>query len=189
METICMKCHSLFFGKNKKNIVSLLSAEIARVVQVNDFPTSLKNCSGGWAISIADVGSWHHENIKLTSLKSHFNIVKLGFAPVYNIFHISAQNIDCGYSSEMPRWSGSNEYPQSMFWAEIWKISEFLSENFQFLEVKFSMYLYRQVFVMRSGFESSWRGSSAHDYTALHSTEPFIISIPLSWEIRCHTHF
>ena len=27
----------------------------------------------------------------------------------------------------------SYEYPQSMFWAEIWKISEFLSDNFQFL--------------------------------------------------------
>ena len=38
------------------------------------------------------------------------------------IFHISAQNIDCGYSLEPPRRGGSNEYPQSMFWAEIWKI-------------------------------------------------------------------
>ena len=28
-------------------------------------------------------------------------------------FHISAQNIDCGYSLEPPRWGGSNEYPQS----------------------------------------------------------------------------
>ena len=31
------------------------------------------------------------------------------------IFHISAQNIDCGYSLEPPRRGGSNEYPQSMF--------------------------------------------------------------------------
>ena len=30
-------------------------------------------------------------------------------------FHISAQNIDCGYSLESPRRGGSNEYPQSMF--------------------------------------------------------------------------
>ena len=30
-------------------------------------------------------------------------------------FHISAQNIDCGYSLEPPRWGGSNEYSQSMF--------------------------------------------------------------------------
>ena len=30
-------------------------------------------------------------------------------------FHISAQNIDSGYSLEPPRRGGSNEYPQSMF--------------------------------------------------------------------------
>ena len=32
-----------------------------------------------------------------------------------DIFHISSQNIDCGYSLEPPRRGGSNEYPQSMF--------------------------------------------------------------------------
>ena len=35
------------------------------------------------------------------------------------------KNIDCGRG-------GSNEYPQSMFWAEIWTISEFLSKNCHF---------------------------------------------------------
>ena len=65
-------------------------------------------------------------------LKPHFYIVKLGFTGVYIIFLISVQNIDCGYSLEPPRRGGSNEYPQYMFWAEIWKISEFLSENFHF---------------------------------------------------------
>ena len=39
-----------------------------------------------------------------------------------DIFHISAQNIDCGYSLEPPQRGGSNEYPQSMFCAEIRKI-------------------------------------------------------------------
>ena len=58
-------------------------------------------------------------------LKPHFYIVKLGFTGVYIIFLISAQNIDCGYSLEPPHRGSSNEYPQSMFWAEIWKISEF----------------------------------------------------------------
>ena len=32
-----------------------------------------------------------------------------------DIFHISAQKIDCGYSLEPPHRGGSNEYPQSMF--------------------------------------------------------------------------
>ena len=31
-----------------------------------------------------------------------------------DIFHISAQNIDCGYSLEQPHCGGSNEYSQSM---------------------------------------------------------------------------
>ena len=26
-------------------------------------------------------------------------------------FHISAQNIDCGYVLELPQWGGSKEYP------------------------------------------------------------------------------
>ena len=42
---------------------------------------------------------------------------KRGNFPIKNsdIFHISAQNIDCEYSLEPPRRGGSNEYPQSMF--------------------------------------------------------------------------
>ena len=32
-----------------------------------------------------------------------------------DIFHISAQNIDCWYSLELLRRGGSNENPQSMF--------------------------------------------------------------------------
>ena len=37
--------------------------------------------------------------------------------PIKNsdIFHISAQNIDCGYLLEPPWWGGSNEYPHPMF--------------------------------------------------------------------------
>ena len=63
-------------------------------------------------------------------LKPHFYIVKLGFTGVYIIFLISAQNIDCVYSLEPPCRGGTNEYPQSMFCAEIWKISEFFIWNF-----------------------------------------------------------
>ena len=32
-----------------------------------------------------------------------------------DIFHISAQSLDCVDSLELPRQGGSNEYPQSMF--------------------------------------------------------------------------
>ena len=81
-------------------------------------------------------------------LKPQFYIVKLGFSGVYIIFLISAQNIDCVYSSEPPRRGGSNEYHNPCFEQKYEKYQSFLCENFQFLEVKFSIYLYRRVFVM-----------------------------------------
>ena len=66
-------------------------------------------------------------------LKPHFYIVKLGFTGVYIIFLISARNINCVFSLEPSRRGGSNEYPQSMFWAETWKnIRIFYLKNFIF---------------------------------------------------------
>ena len=52
-------------------------------------------------------------------------------------------------SFEPPRRGGSNEYPQSMFLSRNMKNISFLSEHFQFLEVKFSIYLNMRVFVMK----------------------------------------
>ena len=69
---------------------------------------------------------------KFDALKPHFYTVKLGFTGVNIIFLISAPNIDCGYTLELPRRGGSNEYPQSMFWADIWKISESFIWKFSF---------------------------------------------------------
>ena len=40
--------------------------------------------------------------------------------------------IDCGYSLKPPHRGGSYEYPQSIFWAEIWKISVFYLKSFSF---------------------------------------------------------
>ena len=40
----------------------------------------------------------------------------------FDIFHIFAQNIDCGYSLEPPWWGGSNKYHKVWFWAERRKI-------------------------------------------------------------------
>ena len=42
-------------------------------------------------------------------------LVKLGFTGVYIIFLFLLRNIDCGYSLELPRRGGSNEYPQSVY--------------------------------------------------------------------------
>ena len=48
-------------------------------------------------------------------------------------------NIDCGYSLEPPRLGGSNMYPQSMFWANIRKISIYWKFSF-FTTLKISVY-------------------------------------------------
>ena len=68
-------------------------------------------------------------------------------------------NIDCGYTLEPPRRGGSNEYHNLCFEQKYEKYQSFLSENFQFLEVKCSIYLNRCVFVMPagSGIYHSWR--------------------------------
>ena len=74
--------------------------------------------------------------------KPHLYIVKQGFTGIYIIFLILLKNIDCGYSLEPPHRGGSNEYPQSMFWAEICKISNFYLKiigfwfwNFQYIGI------------------------------------------------------
>ena len=73
-------------------------------------------------------------------LKPHFFIVKLGFTGVDIIFLISAQKhrlwvLDRTASLILSR--------------NMKNVRVFLSENFQFLEVKFSIYLNRRVFVMQ----------------------------------------
>ena len=86
--------------------------------------------------------------LKGSKLYRYVFVMKTGvYRSIYNFLFL-LKNIYFGYSLDLPRRGGSKEYPQCMFWAEIWKISEFLSENFQFLVVKFTIYLTWRVFVM-----------------------------------------
>ena len=67
-----------------------------------------------------------------------------------DIFHISAQNIDCGYPLEPPHGGGSNEYPQSMFLSRNNKNNVYpCKPQFYFIKVGLrGSKLYRYVFVM-----------------------------------------
>ena len=57
----------------------------------------------------------HYENTPI-QIYWKFHPKKLKFLDKNcDIFHISAQNTDCGYLLELPHWGSSNEYPQSMF--------------------------------------------------------------------------
>ena len=67
-----------------------------------------------------------------------------------DIFHTSAQNIDCRYSLDPPRRGGSNEYPQSMFLNRNKKNNVYpCKPQFYYIKVGFKgSKLYRYVFVM-----------------------------------------
>ena len=66
---------------------------------------------------------YHYENTPIQIYWKFYNQKRENFqTKIIDIFNISAQNIDCWYSLEPPRRGGSNEYSQSMFWAEIRKI-------------------------------------------------------------------
>ena len=60
---------------------------------------------------------WIITKTRLSKYTENFTTKNLKFSDKKksDIFPISAQNIDCGYSLEPPRRGGSNEYPQSMF--------------------------------------------------------------------------
>ena len=78
-------------------------------------------------------------------LKPHIYKVKLGFTGVYVIFLIFIKNIDCGYSLEPPQAVLTSTY-NLCFEQKYEKYRNFLSENFPFLLVKFSIYLNRRIF-------------------------------------------
>ena len=81
-------------------------------------------------------------------LKSHFYKVKLEFTQVYTIFLISAQNIDRGYSLKRLAEAVLTSTHDLCFEQKYEKYQRFFSEDFQFLEVKFSLYLNRHGFLM-----------------------------------------
>ena len=67
-----------------------------------------------WSESL--LTAWSIRKTRLFKYTENFTTKKWKFSEKNaDMFHISAQNIDCGYSLEPPRRGGSNEYPQSMF--------------------------------------------------------------------------
>ena len=67
-----------------------------------------------------------------------------------DIFHISSQNIDCGYLLELPQQGGFNEYSQSVFFSKIRKLMN-TPVNPSFTSQKWDLRLsklYRCVFIL-----------------------------------------
>ena len=70
----------------------------------------------------------HHENMPISFWPPYTPLLYIktwGLQGYTLLFPFLLKNIDCGYSLEPPHRCSSNEYPQCMFWAEIWKISVF----------------------------------------------------------------
>ena len=88
--------------------------------------------------NVAFVGS-HYENTPI-QIYRHFPLQKLKIFRYKNsdIFHMSAQSIDCGYSLEPPRRGGSNEYPLSMYLSRNKKIIVYpCKPQFYYMKVGF----------------------------------------------------
>ena len=75
----------------------------------------------GYTLDITP-GLYHYENLPMQYTEIFFICKNCKFYwKTLDIFNIFAQNIDCGFTLELPR-GGSKEYPQSMFWIKNKKI-------------------------------------------------------------------
>ena len=91
----------------------------------------------------------HYENTPILSIENiHLQKTEIFQNKTLTFFHISEQNIDCGYSLEPPRRDGFNKYPQSMFLSRNKKNNVYpCKPQFYYIKVGFKG-LFRHVFVM-----------------------------------------
>ena len=75
----------------------------------------------------------------------HIYVARLGYAGICLLFLL--QNIDCGYSLELPRGGGSNVYPYLCFECKFGKYKKNYAENFHFFRT-FNISVYRMMYFM-----------------------------------------
>ena len=130
---------------------------------------------------------------KFDPLKPHFYIVKLGLTGVYIILLIVAQNHRLWILVRTASPSTHN----LCFEQKYEKYQSFLSENFQFLEMKFSIYLNRRVFVMfqKIVFDIScmncqrlFSRKNIYHYVFFFLQGHFMQIVPLG-EVACNTKY
>ena len=105
--------------------------------------TWLWNC-GPWPVDLPEYCGLPPSQLALRK-HAYLNILKVSPPKTESfqiknsdIFHISAQNIDCRYSLESPRRGGSNEYPQSMLLSKNKKNNVYPSKpQFYYIKVGF----------------------------------------------------
>ena len=99
------------------------------------------SCSARFILYIARIsGGGSITKIRLFKYTENFTSKNWKYSDKKNSdsFHISAQNINCGYSLEPPRRGGSNEYPLSMFLSRNKKINVYpCKPQFYYIQVGF----------------------------------------------------
>ena len=113
------KATHFFFSKNTYGLSSVLTRTV-NILTTNDLvKLTMRWATGPRFGKIFWISLRKHAYLKY---KENFTSKNWNFSDKNSyMFHISAQNIDCGYSLEPPR-RGSNEYHNLCFWAEIRKI-------------------------------------------------------------------
>ena len=98
---------------NNVDIMWLIEADTTKVIRCQISYVDIEYTQGCTADALVVC---HYGNLPIQSTAIFFFNRKLeNFIGFFYIFLIFAQNIDCGYTLELPRRGGSNEYPQSMF--------------------------------------------------------------------------
>ena len=135
LEALCMKWLSYFQAKKLPICLLLFTFKMSLINVTDNILRYLFYFSKKIKLDISVTKTCLYN---VDRLKPHFYIIKLGLTGVYIMFHISAQNIDCGYSLEPPQRGGSNEYPQSMFVSWHKKNIRIFIWNYSYFAGKFS---------------------------------------------------
>ena len=106
----------------------------------------------------------HYENIPIEILWKFYHQKTENFQiKNSDIIHISAQDIDCGYSLELPQWGSTNAFPHYMFLNRNKKNNVYPYKP-QFYYIKVGLRgskLYRHVFMM------SWNAKFHYENTPI----------------------
>ena len=111
--------HSLCFTRGRSGEIISKHSRKARLKAVNDEKIEQENSCAYVHVRVA-LGCIFASNYENTPIQIHWKFNNQRKKENFQIknfdsFHISPQNIDCGYSLEQPRRGGLNEYTQSMF--------------------------------------------------------------------------
>ena len=120
---------SISLGEERANLSAFCTFVWFALVRFCCFPLLLGVSEGLRYVIVALPG--HFSYFFISRKHAYIILTRLNPTHGYTLFFLFLlKNIDCWHSLESPCQGGSTKYPQSMFWGEIWKTSEFLIKIF-----------------------------------------------------------